>query len=405
MGPVMIDTYHFSRAVNNNMKRLLVIDDDPDMCAFVVQAAISVGCRATSSITFENFKSSLTPDTSVVVIDLMMPEVDGIQVLRYLGNEKYAGEIILISGYDKKVLKVAGRLAEALGLRVRASIHKPIKLNQIREILARQEHDDGKRRSPTGASDNGNFTDQESVRRAIKNDELCVYYQPQFHISTRKLAGVEALVRWQHPTRGLLPAGTFIEAFETSGLIDELTWIVVKKILADRRATGSGDGGIPVSMNISALSLCDLSLPEKLLAVIEDHGGKPSDFVLEITESGLVKELHTALDILARMRLKKLQLSIDDFGTGYAMMHQLQRVPARELKLDMGFVQAMLTDESADSIVRSTIELGHDLDMFVVAEGVETAEQLNALARYGCDVAQGYLLGRPRPIAELRDFR
>ncbi|MDF3010816.1 MAG: diguanylate phosphodiesterase, partial [Burkholderiales bacterium] len=104
---------------------------------------------------------------------------------------------------------------------------------------------------------------------------------------------------------------------------------------------------------------------------------------------------HTALDILARIRLKGLHLSIDDFGTGYAMMQQLQRVPARELKLDMGFIQAMLRDETANSIVRRTLDLAHDLDMIVVAEGVETADQLRALAEYGCDVVQGYLLGRP----------
>jgi EAL domain-containing protein (putative c-di-GMP-specific phosphodiesterase class I) len=114
-----------------------------------------------------------------------------------------------------------------------------------------------------------------------------------------------------------------------------------------------------------------------------------------------MRELHTALDILARMRLKQLHLSIDDFGTGYAMMQQLQRVPARELKLDMAFVQAMLADESADIILKKTLELAHDLDMTVVAEGVETAAQLSRLAEYGCDVAQGYFLGRPMPLEAL----
>jgi EAL domain-containing protein (putative c-di-GMP-specific phosphodiesterase class I) len=206
---------------------------------------------------------------------------------------------------------------------------------------------------------------------------------------------MEALVRWQHPTRGLLPAAAFVQAFEAAGLVDELTWIVIKKILADKSAWVARGVRVAVSMNVSALSLRDISLPEKLVAVISENGGSPSDFVLEITEGALVRELHTALDILARIRLKGLHLSIDDFGTGYAMMQQLQRVPARELKLDMGFIQAMLSDKTANSIVRRTLDLAHDLDMIVVAEGVETAEQLRALAEYGCDVVQGYLLGRP----------
>jgi EAL domain-containing protein (putative c-di-GMP-specific phosphodiesterase class I) len=335
----------------------------------------------------------------VVVLDLMMPEVDGIQVLRYLGSQKYASEIVLISGYDKKVLKVAEQLAKALGLDVRASIEKPIKLNQLQEILTTRR--DAKRQSPTGRGSGESFADQESIRRAITDNQLLVHYQPQFSIKTRELAGVEALARWQHPTRGILPAGAFIEAFEASGLIDELTWIVIKKILADKKARGFGDARVAVSMNISALSLRDLSLPERLLSVITDHGGVPSDFIFEITESGLIRELGTALDILARLRLKGFGLSIDDFGTGYAMMQQLQRVPAKELKLDMTFVQSMLTDQSANTIVRRTIELAHDLHMHVVAEGVETAPQLSTLLEYGCDVAQGYLLGRPVPIVAL----
>ena len=381
------------------MGHLLVLDDDPDMCAFVVHAVASTGYKATSSTNFERFKASLRPDTSVVVVDLMMPEVDGIQVLRYLSSQNYASEIILISGYDKKVLKVAGQLAKALGLNVRASIQKPIKLNQLREILTKRG--DAKLQSPTGRASGESFADQESIRRAIIDNQLLVHYQPQFDVKTRELAGVEALARWQHPTKGLLPAGAFIEAFEASGLIDELTWVVIKKILVDKKAWGSGDARVAVSMNISALSLRDLSLPEKLLTVITDQGGAPSDFIFEITESGLIKELHTALDILARLRLKGFELSIDDFGTGYATMQQLQRVPAKELKLDMTFVQSMLTDESANTIVRKTLELAHDLDMHVVAEGVETARQLSTLFEYGCDVAQGYLLGRPGPIAAL----
>jgi EAL domain-containing protein (putative c-di-GMP-specific phosphodiesterase class I) len=319
-------------------------------------------------------------------------------VLRYLSDQQYLSEVILISGYDKKVLNVAAQLAKTLGLNLRASIQKPIKLAELREILAKPV--DGKQNLATAADDR-TFTHQKSLRQAITGNQLFVHYQPQFNIRTRKLTGVEALARWRHPRRALLPAAAFIGAFETSGLIDELTWIVVRKILADKSKGSSEVARVPVSMNISALSLGDLSLPEKLLAVIEDRGGTPSDFVLEITESGLVKQLHTALDILARMRLKGLHLSIDDFGTGYAMMQQLQRVPARELKLDMAFVQSMLVDKSADVIVRKTIELAHDLDMSVVAEGVETTEQLNRLSEYGCDVAQGYLLGRPVPITEL----
>jgi EAL domain-containing protein (putative c-di-GMP-specific phosphodiesterase class I)/FixJ family two-component response regulator len=380
----------------NALSRLLVIDDDPDMCALVVHAAAAAGVEGRSATNFTEFQANLGPDIGVIVIDLMMPDVDGIEVLRYLGDRKYSREIILISGYDKKVLNVAAQLATTLGLDVRASLQKPLSPAQLRDVLTRRR--DGKQKPSSGVANSESLFDEDSIRRAITNDELIVHYQPQFHIRTRELAGYEALVRWKHPVKGLLPAAAFIEAFEDAGVIDELTWIVLKLVLADRKRWPSPAARVPVAVNMSALLLRDLSLPERLHAVISEHGGRPSDIVLEITESGLMRELHTSLDILARIRLKQLHLSIDDFGTGYAMMHQLRRVPARELKLDISFVQSMLADESADIILRKTLELAHDLDMSVVAEGVETSRQLDRLAEYGCDVAQGYLLGRPGPL-------
>jgi len=378
------------------VNRLLVIDDDPDICALVALAATSAGLDAASSTNFEQFKIRLTPETRVVVIDLMMPDVDGIEVIRYLSDRGHTAEVVLISGYDKKVLNVAAQLATTLGLHVRAALQKPLNRGQLQDVFVRER--DGTRSSPSSRANGSSQADVESLRQAIANDELVVHYQPQFTIKTRALAGFEALVRWQHPALGLLPAAAFIDAFESAGLIEELTWIVFRKVLANRKKFPADAARVPVAVNISALLLRDLALPEKLQAVITEHGGQTKDFVLEITESGLMRELHTSLDILARMRLKQLELAIDDFGTGYAMMHQLRRVPARELKLDMAFVQSMLTDESADIILRKTLELAHDLEMTAVAEGVETAAQLERLEQYGCDVAQGYLLGRPGPL-------
>jgi EAL domain-containing protein (putative c-di-GMP-specific phosphodiesterase class I) len=378
------------------MNGLLVIDDDPDMCALVSRIARTAGLEPRAATRFSDFKAALSDQIGVVVIDLQMPEVDGVEVLRYLAARKFAAEVVLISGYDKKVLSVAAQLGASLGLDVRASLQKPLDTGQLREVLARRR--DGDRPAGATVAQPAGGAELASLKQAIARDELLVHYQPKLHVRTGALAGFEALVRWQHPSLGLLPAAAFVQAFEASGLIEELTWVVLRRVLTDRRKRSGEAARVPVSVNMSALLLRNLALPEKLQAVIAEHGGQPQDIQLEITESGLLRELHTALDILARIRLKRIHLSIDDFGTGYAMMHQLRRVPARELKLDMAFVQSMLTDESADIILKKTLELAHDLDMSVVAEGVETAEQLARLAQYGCDVAQGYLLGRPGPL-------
>jgi EAL domain-containing protein (putative c-di-GMP-specific phosphodiesterase class I)/FixJ family two-component response regulator len=379
------------------MNALLVIDDDPDMCAFVSRVATSAGLAPRAATSFEQFKAFLTPETGVVVIDLQMPEVDGVEVLRYLAARGFAAEVVLISGYDKKVLNVAAQLGASLGLDMLASLQKPLDAGQLREVLARRG--EGKRLAGASVAQPTGGTELASLRQAIERDELLVQYQPKVHVRTRALAGFEALVRWQHPALGLLPAAAFVADFEAAELIEDLTWVVFRKVCADRKGWPAHARAVPVAVNLSALLLRDLGLPEKLQAIVAEHGGRPSDFVLEITESGLLRQLHTALDILARIRLKRFELSIDDFGTGYAMMHQLRRVPARELKLDMAFVQSMLTDESADIILRKTLELAHELEMSVVAEGVETAAQLERLAQYGCDVAQGYLFGRPGPVS------
>ena len=156
-----------------------------------------------------------------------------------------------------------------------------------------------------------------------------------------------------------------------------------------------------LSLNASVYSLHDLKFPDMLVSIAEKHGISPANVTIEITESGLIEELSRTLDILTRLRMKQVKLSIDDFGTGYATMQQLRNIPATELKIDKSFVQDMQGNEKDRIMVRKTIEMGHELGMRVVAEGVETREQLDILRQDGCDCVQGYLFSRPLPPAEL----
>jgi EAL domain-containing protein (putative c-di-GMP-specific phosphodiesterase class I) len=155
-----------------------------------------------------------------------------------------------------------------------------------------------------------------------------------------------------------------------------------------------------LSMNESVYSLHDLKFPDNLVALADKHGISPANITIEITESGLIKELSNTLDILTRLRMKKIKLSIDDFGTGYAMMQQLKVIPATELKIDKSFILDMHLNEQDGIIVQKTIEMGHELGMHVIAEGVETLDQLNFLKLHGCDSAQGYFFSRPLPPGE-----
>jgi len=380
------------------MKSILVIDDDPDIGDFVSEVARSCGYFCDSVTNFDDFKILLGPDIELIMVDLLMPGVDGIEILRYLGDRGCQSGIILMSSFDKRVLSASEELARELGLNILGHFQKPISLADLGSFLKRAPKAKAEVAAP---EESGSPVSADELRRAIQDDQMVVHYQPQIDIRSHVPVGMEALVRWNHPVRGLLSPDVFIAASESLGLIDDLTWLIVKKALGDMRRLTQEGWRSKLSINMSAVSLRDLELPEKLLSHAAAFGISPKDLVIEVTESGLIKELRTALDILARLRVRGMDLSIDDFGTGYSMLQQLKRVPANELKIDKMFVQAMERDDDARTMVLKTIELGHELGMRVVAEGVETEEQLLRLSGMGCDIAQGYLFSRPVPLQEI----
>ena len=197
-------------------------------------------------------------------------------------------------------------------------------------------------------------------------------------------------------------ADNFIGRMENLGLIDRLGWIVIDHAMREVGQFADIDGMVPtLSLNVSVHSLRNLEFPDRFLAVVEKYGISAGNVTIEITETGLIKELSTTLDVLTRLRMKQVQLSIDDFGTGYAMMQQLRNVPATELKIDKSFVQNIQCSDRDRVMVQKTIEIGHDLGLKVIGEGVETQEQFDFLRSNHCDAAQGYLFSRPLPAAVL----
>jgi EAL domain-containing protein (putative c-di-GMP-specific phosphodiesterase class I) len=304
-----------------------------------------------------------------------------------------------MSGVGKRTLESAGQVAQALGLSIVGHLQKPFRLTELEEVLERHAE-------PEATSDVKQtpkiVIEKEELQRAIKRVEFVLYYQPQIEIATGRVIGVEALVRWQHPERGLIFPDNFIGRMEELGLIDELGWFVMDRGMSEVAQFANGDGIAPMlSLNASVYSLHDLKFPDLLVSLAEKHGISPRGVTIEITESGLIKELSSTLDILTRLRMKQVQLSIDDFGTGYAMMQQLKNIPATELKIDKSFVLDMQVNESDRIMVLKTIELGHELGLQVIAEGVETQEQLDFLRLKSCDHAQGYLFSRPIPPKEM----
>jgi diguanylate cyclase (GGDEF)-like protein len=238
---------------------------------------------------------------------------------------------------------------------------------------------------------------------AIEAGQMVLHYQPKLQLEGGRIIGVEALVRWRHPERGLLGPGEFVPVAEQSDLILTLTDHVLDRALHDHRNWTKGGPELSVAVNLGVRSLLVHDLPDRISAALTKHGTDPGDLILEITESAFITDISRAMNVLGRLRELGVRISIDDFGTGYSSMTYLQALPADELKIDRGFVGSLKGDRS-EAIVRATLQLGHSLGLWVTAEGVEDEETLTQLRQIGCDVAQGYHICRPVPNDDLLNW-
>ena len=267
------------------------------------------------------------------------------------------------------------------------------KKNQLQTAVYEPERDDHSVRRLAILADLSN---------AVDRDELELHYQPKVDIDSRRAVHVEALIRWRHPKLGMIPPDEFIPQAERSGKIRMITDWVLNRAIHDCADWNGAGLDLTVALNLSALDLHDTKLSSVVRSRLDEAGLPPEKLVLEVTESAVMRDEGRAADVLGKLQALGVVIAIDDFGTGYSSLSQLRRLPVGELKIDRSFV-TNLGEESSDDvvIVRSTIELGHNLGLKVVAEGVESAEGWETLRRLGCDMAQGYFISRPLPAEQL----
>jgi EAL domain-containing protein (putative c-di-GMP-specific phosphodiesterase class I)/FixJ family two-component response regulator len=377
-----------------NQRTVYLIDDEKemlDMLSDVIKiTGLTVQSYSHAGHFFEQVKTF--EHDSILVLDLNMPDIDGIEVIRRLSTMSAPPALILMSGHDSGVLHAAEKLGRAQGLEIIAYIGKPIDLKKFKKLLTSTVLEATKLAAIESTDSEPNFED---LHWAINHEQLILHYQPQFNLSTKSIIGVEALVRWQHPKLGLIYPERFILLAEQQGLIGDLTHWVVEKAIKQRQLWHEIGLDILVSVNISSVDITSSTLPGHLTKLLENNKLDPMMLMLEVTESALMGELVSSLEVLTRLRLKGVGLSIDDFGTGYSSLSQLHRVPFTELKIDRSFVANISDDEEAKAIVKTCIILGHELNLQVVAEGVETQEQAEILTSLGCDVAQGHFYSKP----------
>lgn len=243
------------------------------------------------------------------------------------------------------------------------------------------------------------------LRRALQEGQLRLFLQPKLDVATRQVVAAEALVRWEHPQRGLVPPLQFIPFAEQTGFVRQLTLWMFEEAARHWAALQPPAGHLRVAINLSTRDLLDLEFPSRLAGLLERYGLEPGAFCLEITESAIMDDPQRAEATLNRLAAQGFRLSIDDFGTGYSSLAYLKRLPVHELKIDKSFVMGMEHDDSDAKIVRSTVDLAHNLGLAVVAEGVENEAILELLHQLGCDEAQGYHISRPMPVDAFNAWR
>jgi len=384
----------------------MIVDDEPSILDLTQRHLENMGYSNITAclggqVGLEAYKASTIP-FDIVISDLNMPEMNGVEFLRHLSEEDYNGGIILFSAEDERILEVAKDLAKARNLNVLGYISKPFKRKILEPLIS-------------GYTPHFSVTDntsdpllaeitEEELRAGINGDELLVAFQAKTAIATDKVIGAEALARWNHSERGLLPPQTFISLAERCNLIDELTYSMYRKMLSQLRDWLEKDIILEVSINISVNSFTSDGFVDFLINIAEEYDVNPKFIILEITESQLMDNMLDCLEKLIQLRMNNFGLSIDDFGTGHSNMTQLKQAPFTELKIDREFVNGASNDVTARLILESSVNLAKKLKMSTVAEGVETKEDMALVEELGCDQIQGFYKAKPMFADEFEKF-
>ncbi|HET7161014.1 MAG TPA: EAL domain-containing response regulator [Burkholderiales bacterium] len=383
---------------------IMVVDDDPFILKLHARTLANLGYAAVTTCegalrALEAIDLAAAPP-DLILLDLNMPDMDGVEFMRYLVKRDYAGSVILLSGEDERVLQAAEKLVRAHQITMLGHMRKPVKQEGLGTLLQKWSP------KPTNRPPSARKAySAEAVRSAIVNGEIVNHYQPLVSLKTGHVVGVESLARWMHPLDGLVYPDQFIGVAEQNGLIRDLTRAVIDSALAQTRAWKEQTGlSLHVAINVSMDDLGSLDFVDYIGGQAAIVGVLPQYVSLEVTESRLMQDQRVALEVLTRLRLKRFRISIDDFGTGHSSLAQLRDIPFDELKIDHGFVHGAWTDKTVRAIFDTSVMLARQLDMSVVAEGVEDRADWDFVRKSGCDIAQGYFIARPMPAAALHDW-
>jgi EAL domain-containing protein (putative c-di-GMP-specific phosphodiesterase class I) len=373
---------------------LLAVDDEKDFLELVAQLAQDVGydvLTADSAAAFRQISAEHQP--SLVLLDLQIPGMDGVEALRILARQGLAGGIVLASGMDQRVLASARQLGESLGLKMLGTLQKPALIEDIEALLQRH----------LGASSKLTGAD---LRRGIDDMELAVHYQPLLQHKDREWAvyGAEALVRWQHPQLGLLYPKDFLHLVDDHRTIMAIADFVMTDAIRQVGHWRAHGLNLSVAVNLAPRLVKDLEFPDRLGRILREFNVAASQLALEVVEDIGEHDPDLVMDIYTRLRVKGIELALDDFGTGVSSLTHLCKMPFSAVKIDQALIAQVPHTRTAVTAVRAIVQLAHALSLSVCAEGVESALAFDLLDELRCDRMQGDFIGKPMPASELEGF-
>ena len=387
------------RRFGSRQPSLLVVDDDEQMLEIELHMLRSLGYTRVRTATRaqQAYRYLDQEHADVVICDLNMPEVDGIEFLKTLGASSFRGSVILLSGAGARILNTVRNLIAECPFTVLGVLSKPASRPALNALLERWKP------APEFPTPRPAYLfSPEELHRANSEGQWHLHYQPQVNLATGALVSLEALVRWQHPEYGLVYPDLFIGLAEECGAIDPMTMWVLRDALRERARWRARGLDVQIAVNISTESLGSVDFDRRLAAVVCEEGAKPEEVTLEITETRIMTSTQTPLENLARLGMQRFPLSIDDFGTGYSYLTRLRDLPFTELKVDRSFVHSAHQDPILRPILESTLTMARELDLRTVAEGVEVEADWHLLRALGCERAQGYFIGRPMAAEQIQ---
>lgn len=391
----------------NHDMSILLIDDDPFYSQLAVEVLNKLGfdevAVANDGTTGLNQLTGTGLHFDVVICDLNMPEMNGVEFIRHASQTGFNGGIILLSGENKRMLETAYGVAKTHDANILGAMAKPIDPEELRQAMGRLEPNGNSKRSFVPQAPITETQLRDGIAGSA-TDEVKLVFQPKIEVATGKIVGVETLARWWNKDRGILGPGAFIPLAEERALIDDLTNTIYRKAVEQAAQWQAENIDLRTAINFSVNSFSRQEFCDFLIEVVQESAIDPSCLILEITETQAMSIAVDCLESIIGMRLNRFGLSIDDFGTGNSSLAQLKNIPFTELKVDRAFVNGASQNGSALAILEASISLARKLEMVVVAEGVETREDWDLVEQLGVDYVQGFYCARPMTNEELMSF-